>query len=129
MKPIPFDGAGAPLSVNITFQSQTAEDLYATYTYTLWATGSNTVVDQKSGNNFNDEDDNYWLPTPASGNNNRIIDVFSTLKNAGESDIQVNITVELHQGTAILGSDTDTKTVAASSTAFSQIFIKLLTQQ
>jgi hypothetical protein len=129
MKDVFFDPAGAALSINIKYLSKTAENLFATYTYTLWAANSNAIVDKRSGNNFNDEDDVYWLPTPASSNSGRIIDVFSTLKNVGAEKIEVKVRVEVCQGGATIGSDTDEETIEAKSTSFSELFIHLVPKE
>lgn len=128
MKNVVFNPAGPALSVSIKYLSKTAENLLATYTYTLWAANSNAIVDKRSGNNFNDEDDIYWLPTPAASNDGRIIDVFSTLKNTGEGKIEVRVAVEVCQDGKTIGGDVDNKSVDGKSTAFSEIFINLIAQ-
>jgi hypothetical protein len=125
MQQVHFNPQGAPLSVNIKYESNHGENLFTTYTYTLWSATDNGVINEHSGNNFNDEDDKYGLPTPVLNNNNRMVDVFSTLKNVGEEEIKVRVVVEIFQGSEIIGSSTDKKNMDAKATAFSEVFIKL----
>lgn len=127
MQQVHFNPQGAPLSVNIKYESNHGQNLFTTYTYTLWSATDNGIINKHTGNNFNDEDDTYGLPTPVQNNNNRIVDVFSTLKNVGEEDINVRVIVEVLQGAEKIGSSTDKKSMNAKSTAFSQLFIKLTT--
>lgn len=126
MEQVNFDSSGPALSVNMRYESNHGENLFVTYTYTLWEAESNTVADKNSGNNFNNDDDNYRLPTPAAKNNGRVIDLLSMLKNAGDEDLAYRIKIEICQGGDSLQTVTETETVGGNATASSQIFIKLL---
>lgn len=126
MHQVNFTSTGPALSVNIRYGSNHAENLFVTYTYTLWEAQSSAIADEHSGNNFNNDDDNYRLPTPAAKNNGRVIDVLSMLKNAGDEDLDVRIKIEICQGGDPLETITETETVAGNSTVISQVFIKLL---
>ncbi|RYE00933.1 MAG: hypothetical protein EOP50_02895 [Sphingobacteriales bacterium] len=129
MQIVTFDPAGSALSINIHFESDHGEDLYATYTYTLWESSSNSIVTVHNGNNFSDDDDVYWLQTPASNNDGRVIDVLSRLKNSGDDPIKVRVGVEVCQGGQRLDMVYEPSgtpaTIAGNSSASNQIFIKL----
>lgn len=126
MQQVNFDSAGPALSVNMRYESNHAENLFVTYTYTLWEAQSSAIVDERSGNNFNNDDDNYRLTTPAAKNDGRVIDVLSILKNAGDEDLDARIKIEICQGGNSLQTITEPQTVAANSTVTSQLFVKLL---
>ena len=125
MKEVRFDGTGAALSVNIRYKSTHGGNLFATYTYTLWEPNSGSIADQRSGNNFNNEDDNYWLPTPADKNDGRVVDVLSILKNAGAEAMNAKVEIEVCQGGSSLEVVSETESVMGDSTVTSQIFIRL----
>jgi hypothetical protein len=125
MEQIKFDAKGPALSVNMKYESNHAENLFVTYTYTLWEAQSSAIVDERSGNNFNNDDDNYRLTTPSAKNIGRVIDVLSMLKNAGTEDLEARVKIEICQGGEPLETITETKTVAGDSTVINQIFIKL----
>lgn len=125
MEQVKFDAKGPALSVNMKYESNHGENLFVTYTYTLWEAQSSAIVDERSGNNFNNDDDNYRLTTPSAKNIGRVIDVLSMLKNAGTEDLEARVKVEICQGGKPLETITETKTVAGDSTVINQIFIKL----
>jgi hypothetical protein len=125
MKEINFDGSGSSLSVNIRYESNHGANLFATYTYTLWEHNSGSIADKSSGNNFNTEDDNYWLPTPALKNNGRVIDVLSILKNAGAEALNAKVEIEVCQGGVSLDKVHEIESVMGDSTVTAQIFIRL----
>ena len=125
MKEVNFDGAGSALSVNIRYKSNHGGNLFCTYTYTLWEPNSGSIADKRTGNNFNSEDDNYWLPTPAEKNNGRVVDVLSILKNAGAEALNAKVEIEVCQGGNSLEVISELESVMGDSTVTSQIFIRL----
>lgn len=86
---IPFDHHGGVISILIEYQGLVA----ASYTYTLWEANSNDIVAQRKGNNQNPEDDRYNLPSPATVNTKRLIDVHSTVKGLYEHENEGNYKV------------------------------------
>ena len=125
MQQVHFDPSGSSLSVNIRYESNHAENLFVTYTYTLWEAQSGAIVDKNSGNNFNNSDDNYRLPTPAEKNNGRVIDILSTLKNAGSEGLNARVVVEICQDGNSLQTVIETERISENSTVVNQIFIRV----
>lgn len=126
MKEIHFDPTKGPLTVNIQHESHTAQDLFVTYTYRLWAANSNIVISEEQGNNFSDDDDNYPLPTPIEKNDQRVIEVLSTLKNAGDQNMDTKVTIEVLQGGQVVDTEVDTLSIPAKSNNTSHVFIILI---
>lgn len=125
MQQVTFDPDGSSLSISLLYKSNHGENLFATYTYTLWEARSSAIVDKGSGNNFNNEDDNFRLPTPAGKNAGRVIDVLSTLKNAGQAALNARVEIEICQGGSHLQTVSETVAIAGNSTVINQIFIQL----
>lgn len=133
MHKVKIDPNGDPLKIQITYFGGCT----ASYVYTLWEKDSNAKVEEKSGNNQNTQDDNYMLPL--SNNKNRIIEIFSTIKNPDARDVQELVAIEVFQGDDLLhcvgkpfakhkGQDytiIEEEDVAAKKTALNDIFIKL----
>jgi len=126
MEQVNFNPSGSALSVNIRYDSNHGGNLFATYTYTLWESQSGTIADKSSGNNFNSQDDNYWLPTPAAKNDGRVIDVLSILKNADNKELTARVEIEICQAGSTLETVTAAETLPGHSTVINQIFIRLL---
>ncbi len=125
MQQISFNGSGPALSIGIKYSSTSGQNINAVYTYRLWAATSNAVISEHQGNNMNDEDDVYWLPTPSIGNDGRIIELFSTLKNNDSNPTPLRIEVEVCQGGATIATVTDQMELPGEAVQFSQFFIQL----
>src|SRR3954451_973928 len=96
---IKFDPQGEDLKIDIQYFGK----LTASYVYTLWEKNSNAKVSEHSGNNQNSQDDFYFLPSPVNENENRIIEVFSTLNNPpNDSDIREIVAIKILQGNTTL---------------------------
>lgn len=94
----------SPLKVKITYYGK----LQAAYIYTLWEGDSNVIVQRHEGNNLNPQDDVYELPLPTADHNGRIIEVRSSfIGTYPETHPDYQIDVEVFQGDALLGTDTD----------------------
>lgn len=128
MEQINFNSNGPALSINIQYVSTAGQNINAVYTYRLWDAVSNAILDEQSGNNLNAQDDIYWLPTPSSSNNGRIIEVFSTLKNTDAGVTPARVEVEVCQGGKRIGIAKDLKNVSPNDIVFSQLFIQLNAQ-
>jgi hypothetical protein len=122
MEKIKFDPNGPALKVDIQYLGA----LTASYVYTLWDTDTNAIVEERKGNNQNSQDDNYTLPQPTSQNKNRIIDVFSTLKNGDNAKIKGTVVVKVFQGQKKIGEVRETEVIEAKKTAINNIFIQLI---
>jgi hypothetical protein len=105
MKTVNFDPNGEPLRISFKFKGVTVDS----YTYTLYKTNSNEFEDRHSGNNQNTEDDSYLLPVPVSVNANRIIEYSVSFKGLDPINFkEYENSVEIFQGTNLVGSDKDT---------------------
>ena len=123
MYQVKFDPNGSALNVEINYKGI----LTASYDYTLWEANSNAIVAEHFGNNQNDQDDSYDLPNPVKNNENRLIDVFSTLRNSDDSPQQEVINIKVYQGNKKIGNISETEIVDANKTVINEIFIKLVT--
>lgn len=135
---VKFDPQGGDISIEILYFG----NLTASYVYSLWEKNSNTKKDEKTGNNQNSDDDKYDLPSPASDNEGRIVEVFSTLNNpSGGGTEKEIVAIRLWQGRRILLSEenpdgfkvggktftlTEQKIIDAGKTELSDPFIKLI---
>ena len=136
MYKVKFDPAGQPLTINITYFGVCT----VSYVYTLWEKKSNAKVDEKSGNNQNDEDDNFNLPSPIVHNDGRIIEIFSTMKNPDSQDTEEIVAIQVFQGNIVLACEgkplerlrgkeytvTEQETILANKTTLSDPFIMLV---
>jgi len=137
MTHVKFNPSGSPLKIEITYLG----NMTASYVYTLWENNSNAKADEKSGNNLNDIDDKYELPTPVKLNEGRIIELFTTLKNADSAVGKEIVAVKIFQGNNLLftqenpgGSKagnkkftvTEEETVPAGKTILNDLFINLI---
>ncbi len=123
---IHFNGVGPALSISLRYTSIEGEKINSVYTYRLWDADSNAIINKNEGNNLNEQDDTYFLPTPSGSNSGRIIDVFSTLHNNGEKGIAVRVEIEVCQGGETIDVVADPKKIKANGIEFSQVFITLL---
>lgn len=123
MENVKFDPNGGTLNVQILYKGS----LTASYNYTLWEADSNAVVTEHNGNNQNDQDDSFDLPNPVQKNESRIIDVFSTIKNADSVPQQEVVSVKIFQGNKKIADISEVETIEAQKTIINEIFIKLVT--
>ena len=97
----------------------------ASYKYTLWEANSNEQVSSVSGNNMNAQDDVYPLPSPVSANTGRLIDIFSTMNNASDAEMNGIVQVKISQGGNVLTTISEKEDMPAGKTVPNQIFINL----
>ena len=121
MYQVKIDPNGGPLQLDIQYLGA----FTASYVYTLWEANSNAQVSQLSGNNMNSQDDVYPLPSPVAANVGRLIDVFSTLKNASDSDMNGIVQVKVSQGGTTLTTISEKEDLPAGKTVPNQLFINL----
>jgi Tfp pilus assembly major pilin PilA len=125
MKQVIFAIGGPAISVNIRYTSTAGQNINAVYTYRLWSGTSNAIITKQHGNNLNDQDDIYWLPTPSASNDGRLIEIFSTLKNNDSNTTTLKIEVEVCQGGQRIDLISTQTNVAANGVDFNQLFIQL----
>lgn len=123
MENVLFDPSGQTLSIQIVFKGS----LTASYNYTLWEANSNAIVSEHQGNNQNDQDDSFDFPNPVQKNDGRIVDIFSTIKNADDSSLKEIINVKIFQGSKKIADISEEEIVGAKSTIINEIFLKLVT--
>jgi hypothetical protein len=118
---INFNPNGGPLSVEIRYQGP----IIAEYTYRLRAASTNATVRQETGDNDNEDDDIYVLPTPISNNNDRKITVGSDFASADgtENNVKWVTNVIVFQDNKELGRGTDKGTYPKDDQSF--VIIKL----
>ena len=121
MYQVKIDPSGGPLQLDIKYLGA----FTASYVYTLWEANSNAQVSALSGNNMNSQDDIYPLPSPVSANVGRLIDIFSTMKNASDSDMNGVVQVILTQAGNVLDTIAETEDLPAGKTVPNQLFINL----
>ena len=121
MKLIPFNKQGGRIKVCFKFTGLIA----ASYTFTLWESGSNDIVMEKKGNNINPVDDCYDLPLPTDKNDGRIIDLLTSFKglNTGKAT-PYSITIEVYQDGNLLGTESESGN--CNGTQQSQLYAKLV---
>lgn len=122
MYQVKIDPNGATLQLEIQYLGA----FTASYVYTLWEANSNAQVSVLSGNNMNSQDDIYPLPSPVSANVGRLIDIFSTLKNATDSDMNGVVRITILQGSVELDSFDEPELLPAGKTVPNQVFINLI---
>lgn len=102
---VQFDPNGGPLKVEIKYEGP----IIAEYTYRLRAANANSIVQTASGDNDNEEDDIYFLPTPVAQNHDRKITVSSDFASADgtENNIKWKTHAIISQDDVELGRGTD----------------------
>src|SRR4249919_3074603 len=109
MEQIKFDPSGAVLKLEIEYLGAVT----ASYVFTLWSANSNGIISENPGNNQNPQDDIYFLPQPIDQNINRVIQVFSSLKNGDTSKLKATVKVKIFQGAKKIGEVAETETIEA----------------
>jgi hypothetical protein len=94
MNTIIFTENGSALKVDIDYKGA----VLASYTYFLWESDSNDIIDEQSGNNLNSQDNRYDLPNPVNDNNGRFIQVLSVLKNPTDDKLKCAPLIKVFQG-------------------------------
>jgi hypothetical protein len=117
------DPNGAVLKIDIQYLGAVT----ASYVYTLWSANSNGIISERAGNNQNPQDDVYFLPQPNDQNTNRIIQVFSTLKNGDTAKLKATVTLKLFQGAKKLDELSETEVIEPGKSVINNIFIQLVT--
>jgi len=121
MKEIQFKKDGEPLRVSFIFIGA----MYASYTFYLFNANSNSYAqDPNPGNNQNPQDDIYYLPMPSSLNDNRIIELTTSLVGDGTST-NYRVIMEVYQGNKLLESIVDENNLLNNKPVDSYIFCKL----
>jgi hypothetical protein len=128
MKEVPFDPNGPDLFINILYQisANSQPNLAAVYTYQLWENNSSAILDMQKGNNMNDDDDKYGLPTPVHKNHRRIIDILSTLSNFGSDNLNMRILIEVFQDGQLIDQLIVPYTLPGNTTTADNSFIRLI---
>jgi hypothetical protein len=127
MKEVFFNPNFTNLLVKIDYQLSpgASPDLGAVYTYKLWEANSGALADLQTGNNLNDDDDLYALPTPLSKNNERIVDVLSTLSNFGSTTIDMRVRIQFFQEGTLIDEHIVEKIIPPNTTIPTESFIRL----
>ena len=121
MYQVKIDPNGGPIQLDIKYLGA----FTASYVYTLWEANSNAQVSVLSGNNMNSQDDIYPMPSPVSANIGRLIDIFSTMKNASDSDMSGIVQVTITQGGQVVDTIPEKEDLPAGKTVPNQLFINL----
>ena len=122
MKRIKFDPKGPAMRVEINYLGA----ITASYVYILWGATSNARVDERSGNNQNDQDDRYELPMPVDSNLLRKVEVFSILKNGDSVNLKAVVVIKIFQGNKKIGEVKEEELIDAKKTVINDIFIQLI---
>ena len=118
---IQFDPNGGPLKVEIKYEGP----IIAEYTYRLRSATANPPVQTATGDNDNEQDDIYFLPTPVAHNHDRKITVSSDFASTEgtENNVKWKTNVIVSQDGVELGRGTDKGTLPKEDQSF--VIIKL----
>jgi hypothetical protein len=124
MEKIEFDPNGSVLKIDIQYLGAVT----ASYVYKLWSANSNAIITERQGNNQNPQDDVYFLPQPVDQNNNRFVEVVSSLMNGDTAKLKATVKIKIFQGEENIGEVSQTEDIDPGKSVINDLFFKLIPQ-